>query len=90
MVWISKNKLKQKGISLFFIQLGLNFLWSILFFGMKNPGLALVEIVALWVMIALTIKYFYPVSRLAAYLLFPYLLWVSFASVLNLMIVLLN
>lgn len=90
LVWISKSKLKQRGISLFFIQLGLNVLWSILFFGMKNPALALAEIAALWVTIFLTIKYFYPVSRLAAYLLIPYLLWVSFASLLNLSIIILN
>lgn len=90
LVWISKGKLKQKALNLFFVQLGLNALWSIIFFGMKNPTLALVDIVALWIAIVLTIKYFYPVSRLAAYLLVPYLLWVSFASILNLSIVILN
>lgn len=90
LVWTSKGKLKHNAINLFFIQLGLNVLWSILFFGLKNPALALAEIIALWVTIFLTIKYFYPVSRLAAYLLIPYLLWVSFASILNLAIVLLN
>ncbi|MBI2405804.1 tryptophan-rich sensory protein [Candidatus Microgenomates bacterium] len=89
-VWVSKSKIKQKVLTLFFIQLGLNALWSILFFGLKNPTLAFIEIVALWITIFLTIKYFYPISKLAAYLLVPYILWVSFASVLNVAIVLLN
>ena len=76
--------------SVFWVQLTSNVAWSIIFFGMKNPTFALVDIVALWVSILLTIKYFYIVSKLAAYLLIPYFLWVSFASILNLMIVLLN
>lgn len=90
MVWISKGKLKQNALHLFFIQLGLNVLWSLIFFGWHNPLLALVDIIALWIAIVLTIKYFYPVSRLAAYLLIPYILWISFASILNLSIILLN
>lgn len=90
LVWVSKGKQKQKAITFFFIQLGLNFLWSVFFFGMENPLLALGNIVALWVVIALTIKYFYPISRTAAYLLIPYLAWVSFATALNASIFLLN
>ncbi len=90
LVWISKSKIKPKALTLFFIQLGFNTLWSILFFGLKNPTLALMDIIVLWITIFLTIKYFYPISKLAAYLLVPYILWVSFASVLNLMIILLN
>jgi translocator protein len=90
LVWISKIKSKQKAINLFLIQLGLNALWSIIFFGMKNPILALVDIIALWITIFLTIKTFYTISKLAANLLVPYILWVSFASLLNLMIVVLN
>lgn len=89
-VWISKSKMKEKGVHLFFIQLALNVLWSIIFFGMRNPSLALVDIVALWIAIIVTAKSFYPVSKLASYLLIPYILWVSFAAVLNLFIVLLN
>lgn len=90
LVWISKNKQKQKAINLFLIQLGLNFLWSFIFFGMRSPALALAEIIALWIAIFLTIRAFYPISKLAANLLIPYILWVSFASLLNLMIVILN
>lgn len=90
LVWTSKGKLKQNAFNLFFAQLGLNVLWSIFFFGMKNPTLALVDIVALWIAIFLTIKSFYRINRLAGNLLIPYLLWVSFAAVLNLAIVMLN
>lgn len=90
LVWTSKGKFKKKAINLFLLQLGLNALWSIMFFGMKNPTLALVDIIALWITIFLTIKAFQPISKLAANLLVPYILWVSFASLLNLMIVILN
>lgn len=90
LVWVSKSKLKQKGINLFLIQLGLNVLWSVIFFGLKNPVLALVDIVALWGVIFLTIKSFYKINKLAGNLLIPYLLWVSFATLLNLSIVVLN
>lgn len=90
LVLISKSKTKQKAINLFFLQLGLNALWSIIFFGMKNPALALINILLLWIVIFLTIKTFSPISRLASNLLIPYIFWVSFASLLNLMIVILN
>ncbi|MDP3733292.1 MAG: TspO/MBR family protein [Candidatus Daviesbacteria bacterium] len=82
--------LKKKVPNVFWIQLILNTAWSIIFFGMKNPTLALVDIIALLVAIILTIKSFYKINKLASYLLIPYLAWVSFASILNLMIVVLN
>ncbi len=86
-----KEKVKRKnGINLFFIQLVLNILWSVIFFGMKNPALALIDILALWIAIVLTIKSFSKINKLAGKLLIPYFLWVSFASILNLAIVLLN
>jgi len=81
---------KKKVPSVFWLQLILNASWSIIFFGMKNPGLALIDIALLWVAIVLTIKSFYKISKSAAYLLIPYLLWVSFASILNISIWLLN
>lgn len=65
------------------IQLGLNSLWSVLFFGLRSPGLALVEIPALWIAIAMTIGAFWKVSRFAALILIPYLLWTTFATALN-------
>jgi tryptophan-rich sensory protein len=80
----------RKGISLFALQLGLNVLWSLLFFGLRSPRLALFGIVFLWVSIAATLLQFLKVSRPAAYLLVPYLLWVTFAAGLNAWILLLN
>ncbi len=81
---------KKKIPPVFWIQLILNAAWSVIFFGLKNPTLALIEIAALWIVIVLTIKAFSKINKLAGRLLIPYLLWVSFASILNLMIVLLN
>lgn len=70
-------------LELFAVQLGLNTLWSLVFFGLHNPGGALIVIVGLWLMIVATIAAFYKLSKPAAWLLAPYLLWVSFASYLN-------
>ena len=81
---------REKAVRIFGIQLVLNTVWSIIFFGWHNPLFALVDIVALWIAIVLTIKSFYKINKLAGQLLIPYLAWVSFASILNLMIVLLN
>ena len=78
------------GIVVFFIQLFLNALWSILFFGMQNPLFSLIEIVILWIAILLTIIVFYRISKPASYLLMPYILWVSFAMYLNYAIWVLN
>lgn len=90
LVLINKSKDKKMAITFFLTQLILNVFWSIIFFGLHNPIFAFVEIIILWIAIFLTIKSFYKISRNASYLLIPYLLWVSFASVLNLSIVLLN
>ncbi len=68
---------------LFAAQMALNAAWPFLFFGLRNPGIALVEIIVLWVMIILTLLAFLRVSRPAGLLLVPYLAWVSFAAVLN-------
>ncbi|MDD5340776.1 MAG: tryptophan-rich sensory protein [Candidatus ainarchaeum sp.] len=68
---------------IFGVQLGLNLLWSLLFFGLQSPLYGLVCIVALWAAIAVTIIRFYAISRTAGLLLVPYILWVSFASLLN-------
>lgn len=67
----------------FVFQLLFNALWSIVFFGLKNPLLGLVVILILLTLIILTIKWFRIISRPAAYLLVPYMLWVGFAAVLN-------
>ena len=70
-------------LSLFMVQLALNAVWTPLFFGLHQPGWAFVDIVLLWLAIATTITAFRRVHRGAAWLLVPYLAWVSFASVLN-------
>jgi len=77
------SKQAKIAIGIFGAQLFLNALWSILFFGLKMPLVAFVEIIALWAFIALTIWKFYPISKKAAYLLIPYIAWVSFAALLN-------
>jgi tryptophan-rich sensory protein len=85
LIWKSDapEALKNKAMLLFGIQLILNFFWSIIFFSLHQLGFALAEITAMWIFILLSILAFYPISRTAAFLLIPYLLWVSFASVLN-------
>ncbi len=90
LVWQSKNKNKKIALTFFFVQLILNSLWSILFFGLQNPLLAFIEIIILWIAILMTIIKFHKISKAASYLLIPYILWVSFASILNLSIYLLN
>lgn len=85
-----KDKTSKTGLILFGIQLILNFLWSVLFFGLKSPLIAFIEIILLWFFILLTMIYFYKISKLSSYLLIPYILWVSFASVLNFSIYYLN
>lgn len=67
----------------FALQLALNALWSPLFFGLRNPRAALVDVVLLWAAIGATLSAFWKISRLAGILLVPYWLWVSFAGALN-------
>jgi benzodiazapine receptor len=85
LVWTSgaDGKMVKKALGFFAIQLGLNALWSYLFFGLHNPLLALIEIVLLWLMIYETYIHFKKIDKIAAYLLIPYLAWVSFATILN-------
>lgn len=85
-----RNKKVSKAVKIFLTQLALNFTWSLVFFGLHLPSLAFVIIITLWICIFLTIRYFYVVSKVASYLLYPYLFWVSFAAVLNLAIAFLN
>lgn len=70
-------------MALFSIQLALNLLWSVIFFGLEAPGFALIEILVLWTFILLTTLAFSAVSRPAGWLLVPYLAWVTFATALN-------
>ncbi|WP_162126510.1 TspO/MBR family protein [Flavobacterium phycosphaerae] len=73
----------KKAFIFFLVQLGLNTLWSFLFFGLHNPMLAFFEILLLWAMIFETYTQFKNIDKVAGYLLVPYLAWVSFATVLN-------
>lgn len=77
-------------ISIFALQYVLNILWSYIFFGLHSPVLAFIEILALWWAIVYTVVNFYRVSKSAAYILLPYLIWVSFAAVLNYSLMVLN
>ncbi|MET0760364.1 MAG: TspO/MBR family protein [Flavobacterium sp.] len=78
-----EKEVVRKALIFFAIQLALNALWSYLFFGLKNPLLALIEIVLLWLMIYETYIKFAKIDKIAGYLFIPYLAWVSFATVLN-------
>ena len=71
----------KKAFLFFVIQLGLNALWSYLFFGLHNPLIALIEIILLWLMIFETYTQFKRIDKVAGLLFIPYLLWVSFATV---------
>jgi len=77
-------------LGLYFAQLGLNVAWSGLFFGLRNIGAALVDIVGLWLLILFTTRAFWRRSHAASILLLPYLAWASFAAALNLAIWRLN
>tara|TARA_R110000868_G_scaffold138463_2_gene352627 strand:+ start:3927 stop:4403 length:477 start_codon:yes stop_codon:yes gene_type:complete len=78
-----EKELVKKALILFAIQLGLNALWSYLFFGLHNPMLAGIEIILLWLMIFETYSQFAKINKIAGFLFIPYLAWVSFATILN-------
>ena len=86
LIWdkIDENREEvKKALTFFAIQLALNALWSMLFFGLKNPLLSFVEIILLALMIYETLYKFLKINKKAGYLFVPYLLWVGFAAVLN-------
>ena len=84
------NPLVKIALVIFIIQLILNSVWSIAFFGFKSPFAGLIIIIFLWIAIITTMFFFYKVSKPAMFLLIPYILWVSFAAVLNYSIYTLN
>jgi len=92
LVWRAEKDAPRRQTALIFfaLQLILNTLWSILFFGLHSPLAGLVDIACLWAAIVLTIVLFSRISKTAAWLLVPYLLWVSFATLLNASILVLN
>lgn len=84
LVWLRGGFRGQRGgLSLFVLQLFLNALWSPLFFGLRSPGLALVNILLLWFALLVTIVAFWRTRPVAGAMLLPYLAWVSFATALN-------
>jgi benzodiazapine receptor len=84
LVWKRGGFASQRvALSLFLLQLLLNALWSPVFFGMKNPALAFVDIVLLWLALLAAVVAFWKARPLAGVLLVPYLRWVTFASALN-------
>jgi len=84
LIWNTRNTgIKKTAILVFAVQLILNVSWSLAFFGMQSIIGGLIIIVSLWLAIGLTIYRFRQISRLAAGLLLPYLVWVSFATILN-------
>ncbi|MCQ8894480.1 MAG: tryptophan-rich sensory protein [Methanolinea sp.] len=92
LVWMESLAGKKTTVALVFFgaQLGLNTLWSFLFFGLQSPFLGLIEICVLWACIVATVVLFFRIKPAAAYLLVPYLLWVTFASFLTYTIWVLN
>jgi tryptophan-rich sensory protein len=84
------NRQVRTTLIVFLIQLVLNSLWSVVFFGLESPLSGLIVISILWVAILVTIIKFFRISRVASVLMWPYLLWVTFAAVLNASIWLLN
>jgi translocator protein len=91
-IWLKrkKNNLANTALVIFFIHLAFNALWSIIFFGLKNPMWAFFEIIILWGMILFLVVMFYKIDKKASYLLIPYILWVSFAALLNFSIWIIN
>lgn len=85
LVWKQQGSSSQKNtaIILFAVQLAFNFCWSLIFFKWHQPGWALAEIIVMWLLILLTIFAFAKVNTVAAWLLVPYISWVSFATLLN-------
>ena len=86
---IGKKEVK-RALAVFAVQILLNTLWSIVFFGAHMIFAAVIVILLLWEMILVTIIVFHRISKAAAYLLIPYILWVSFATVLNISLYILN
>ena len=84
------SSMKTTAVRLFVIQFIINLIWTPIFFALQQPLIALIIIIIMWILILLTIRSFKKLDSTAAYLLVPYIMWVSFATVLNASIVYLN
>ncbi len=85
--WINKKKDKKLFYWIFGSNLSFNFLWSLLFFGLQKPFLAFVDLAFIWLTILGLIFVGWKIDRKVSYMLIPYLLWVSFAGILNWLII---
>jgi tryptophan-rich sensory protein len=83
LVWRRGGSEAQPALRIFALQLGLNVLWSVLFFGLRLPGVAFAEIIFLWLAIGVTARVFGRISTSAGLLFVPYFVWVGFAAILN-------
>lgn len=90
LIWTKGEKGAKAAIRLYWVHLAFNALWSFSFFGLRNPLLGLVNIAVIWIFIVILIAKFWKIDRRASVLLVPYLGWVSFASVLNFYLWMLN
>lgn len=92
LVWASDASAprKDRALSLYGMQLAVNFLWSFLFFALQMYLASFLWLLLLWVLVAVTIALFYHISRSAGKLMIPYLLWLTFAAYLNLGVYILN
>ena len=90
LVWNTRKKHRDDALLFFFAHLLVNASWSIVFFGLQDPASALIIIKFLWFLIVVLMLVFWRFSRVATYLLIPYLAWVTYAAMLNLGIVFLN
>lgn len=89
-LWISHTKESRTLLALFFVQLILNALWSVFFFGFANPIVAYIDIILLWIIVAVLTLDIWKIDKVAAIVLVPYWGWITFASFLNLGVMLLN
>lgn len=84
LVWRERKTIRvTKTLMAFWVQLGLNLLWSVLFFGLRSPGAAFAEVLLLCLAVGVTLVLFWRVNRVSGLLLVPYAMWLGFASVLN-------
>jgi tryptophan-rich sensory protein len=90
LVWQAAKGDKQRAFVMFFIQLFFYFLWSPIFFGAELRFLALVVLALLWFSVILMIYAFYKVSKISAYFLIPYFIWITFTGILNYIFFVLN
>lgn len=89
-IYISDSSVKKSALTLYAVQLVVNFIWPILFFNLQNYLFSFIWLVLLWILVLLMIILFYKIKPLAGVLQIPYLVWITFAGYLNLAIYLLN